>query len=141
MENTDVRVLILDKKWQVLLVLERGGEKEVGGKAFFKPSKWGMPGGRGELGDRDEVDTGRRETEEETGLQVAINEKIRAERQEDGYSKVAFPADMLGGKIKINPEEIRDCRWFPVSVLWDEKFNMYGLHRKMAQELLGKLRR
>ncbi|MBI2041643.1 MAG: NUDIX hydrolase [Candidatus Nealsonbacteria bacterium] len=140
MENIDARVLILDDNHRVLFVLEK--EKLVtlpNGANFTKPSKWGMPGGRGEAEDGDEIDAVIREVKEEVGLSVYIDEQSRVGRQEKGYSKVVFIGELAAGTIKINPEEILDCKWFPIRVLYDNGFNMYSSHRQMAQELLRKL--
>ena len=141
MENTDVRVLVFNEKNQILLVLEKGGTKTISGRTFEKPSKWGLPGGRGEPEDEDEIDTGRREAEEETGLWIDISPRFTVVRLGDNCRKVVLFGYPAAGQIKINPAEILACRWFPVSVLWDEKFDMYNGHRQMAQALLRKLRR
>ena len=141
MENTDVRVLVFNEKNQILLVLERGGVKTIGGRTFEKPSRWGLPGGRSEPKDEDEIDTGRREAEEETGLWIDINPRYTLVRLGDNCRKVVLFGYPVAGQIRINPEEILDCRWFTKSVLWDEKFDMYNGHRRMAQELLQKLGR
>lgn len=136
MKNTDARVLV-EEDDRVLLVLEKGGPVDLpDGKSFEKEPRWGMPGGRNKLGDEDAVDTALRETKEETGLSVYINEKLMVDRQMDGFTKVVFTGYFAGGKIKINPEEILDCRWFSKSVLYDPGFNMYFHQRQMAQELL-----
>lgn len=138
--NIDARVLILDDDDKILLVLERGGQKIIPGKeSFEKPSKWGLPGGRGEAGDKDGVETAMREVKEETGLPVYINDQLKTERLEEGYAKIVFLGYPAVSKIKINRKEILDCKWFPRGVLYDENFDMYFTHRQMAQELLRKL--
>ncbi|MDO8559133.1 MAG: NUDIX hydrolase [bacterium] len=139
MENIDARVLILDSN-RVLLVLEKKKPVDISGKeSFTKQSRWGMPGGRGEPDDKDEIDTALREVKEEIHLPIYVDERRRLEKQADGYIRVLFIGEPGEGIIKINPEEILDCRWFPLGVLYDESFNMYSGHRQMAQELLRKL--
>ncbi len=139
-QKIDARVLVLNNN-QILLVLEKGEDKHLpNGNSFFKPSQWGLPGGRSEVEDGDEIDTARREVQEETGLWVDINSRIKVEKQRENHLKVGFIGYPVGGKISINPEEILDCRWFPIKVLFDEKFDMYPSHRRMAQELLKRLR-
>lgn len=138
--NIDARVLIMDDNDRILLVLEKGGSVDLpDGKGFNKESKWGLPGGRNKPGDEDAVDTAYRETKEETGLSVYINEKLSVEREMDGFTKFIFAGYPAGGRIKTNPEEILDCRWFHRSVLYDSGFNIYFYQRQMAQELLEKL--
>lgn len=143
MENTDARVLLLDDDdRQILLVLEK--EKKIdfpGGKSFIKPSKWGMPGGRSEPEDKDEIATAVREVLHEIGIFPEINSRLRAERREEDHLRVGFIGYPTSRDIKIDPKEILDCRWFPRRILYDEEFDMYFSHRRMAQELLRKLRR
>lgn len=141
MENIDARVLILNDKNEILLVLEREKPVDIPGReGFIKPSKWGLPGGRGEPGDEDEIAVAKREVEEETGIWVDLNPRLRFVTQRENYKKVVFVGYPAAGKIKIHPEEILECRWFPRRVLYDEKFDMYLGHRQMAQRLLEKLR-
>lgn len=138
----DARVLILNDRDQILLVLER--EKKVefsSGEGFVKPSKWGFPGGRSECCDEDEIAVAKREVEEETGIWVDVNSRLRFARHGEKHLKVLFIGYPAAGEIKINPEEILDCRWFPRKILYDEKFDMYSGHRRMGQEILRKLRR
>lgn len=142
MENIDARVLIFNNKNQILLVLEKEKLVDIPGKeSFTKPSMWGMPGGRGEPDDKDELDTVLREVKEEIGLSIYIDEQSRLEKEGDGYVKVVFMGEPGEGIIKINQEEILDCKWFPMGALYDNGFNMYSSHRQMAQELLRKLGR
>lgn len=137
--NTDVRVLIIENN-RILFVLEKGGRKDIPGReSFIKPSMWGLPGGRGDTDDKDNIDTALREVKEEIGLSVYINEQISVEKQREGFIKVVFMGEPAAGTIKINPEEILDYKWFPREILYDKNFDMYPSHRQMAQELLRKL--
>lgn len=136
----DARVLVINEKNEILLVLEGGGPRTTpDGKTFTKPSMWGLPGGKSEAEDKDEIDTARRETEEETGIWVDINPRIKVKRQKEDYLKVGFVGYPVTGAIKIDGEEIIDRRWFPKKVLYDEDFKMYRIHRQMAQELFERL--
>lgn len=140
MNDDDVRVLTL-KDNRILLVLEKGGSKFLpNSESFEKPSKWGLPGGRSEVNDKDEIAVAEREVEEEIGIFLEIDARIRVERQMLDHLKVAFAGYYKGGKIKIDPEEILEARWFPRSILYNESFSIYAIQRGMAQELL-KLRR
>lgn len=139
--NADVRLLIQNKKKQILLVKDK---KKIiikpDGKTFQKPEGWGMPGGRSEPEDKTELDTAEREVLHEIGVLPEIDERMRIEKRKDDHIKVVFAAWLAPGTaIKTDPEEILECRWFPRSVLQDEKFNMYAIQRRMAQELLRKL--
>ena len=141
MKNLDARALIFNDKNQILLVLEKEKPVDIPGKeSFTKPSMWGMPGGRGEPDDKDELDTVLREVKEEIGLSIYIDEQSRLEKKGDGYVKVVFMGEPGEGIIKINTEEILDCKWFPLGVLYEENF-VYSSHRQMAKELLRKLGR
>lgn len=139
--NIDARVLLIDKN-QIFLVLEQ--EKTItsaSGKSFIKYSKWGMPGGRSEPEDKDEIAVAEREVKHETGIFPEVNSRIRVERKMDDHLKVMFIGYPTSGTIEIDPEEILDARWFPIRVLYDEKFEIYAIQRRMAQELLRRLRR
>ncbi len=139
MKNIDARVLALNNNL-IFLVLEKKKEVIIPGKeSFTKHSLWGMPGGRGEDEDGDEIDTVIREVKEEIGLSAYINEQFRVEWQEKDYVRVGFIGELAKGTIRINPEEILDGKWFPRGILYDERFPIYLGHRQMAQELLRKL--
>ncbi len=142
MENTDVRVLVINDKNQVLLILERGGPVSFpSGEGFIKREAWGMPGGRSESSDKDEIAVAKREVEEETGIWPDVNSRIMFEERQKTHTKVAFIGYPAAGKIKINLEEILKCEWFPTRVIYDETFNMYVIQRRMAKELLARLRK
>ncbi|MBI2450132.1 MAG: NUDIX domain-containing protein [Candidatus Nealsonbacteria bacterium] len=141
MEDIDVKVLMLDDN-QILFVLEK--EKLItkpNGETFPKPSKWGMSGGRGEPQDKDEIAVAEREVLHEIGIFPEVNSRIRVERRQKDYLKVAFIGYPTPGTIKIDPDEILDAQWFPCKIIYDKNFDIYGIQRGMAQELLRKLRK
>lgn len=143
MENIDVKVLLFDEiNRLILLVLEK--EKIINlpnGKSFTKPSRWGMPGGRSEPIDKDEIDTAQREVGHEIGIFPDVNVRIRAERWEEDHLKVAFIGYPTSRTIEIDPKEILKAEWFPQRVVYDLGFPMYGTQRAMMKELLRKTRR
>ncbi len=139
-KNIDARVLMLNNEDQILLVRDKSKTiTRANGESFTKPEGWGMPGGRSELEDKDEIAVAEREVKHEVGIFPEVNSRIRVERQRTDHLKVAFIGYPTSGKIKIDPEEILEARWFPRRVIYDEKFDMYAIQRGMAQELLRKL--
>lgn len=88
----------------------------------------GLPGGRREEGDDDLVETARRETEEETGVDLAEVGRTLGFLDEvtpggPGLPPIvvsplvtAVPADL---STEIDPRELRDATWAPLSALAD----------------------
>ena len=144
--DVSVGVLVLDKG-RILLVLNKEEPNKVlpSGRSFYKPSKWGLPTGRGEPEDEDSMDTAARETLEETGLFVEVDERTRIVEQAETHLNVGFVGYPVGGSLRPNSEEILDCRWFPVRVLrnpdllkkilGDNKAEMHIGHLRRAQKL------
>lgn len=140
--NVDARVLLLDERGWILLVRDKSKPiVKPNGESFTKLEGWGMPGGRSEPEDKDEIATAEREVLHEIGIFPEINVKIRVEKQRPDHLKVAFIGYPTSGTIKIDPEEILEARWFPRRVLYDETFKMYAIQREMAQELLERGKR
>lgn len=138
MEDTDARVLIVDKiRKRIVLILEKADEVKLPDRTFLKPSKWGFPGGRSEPGDEDAVATAIREVKEEIRMQVFINGRHSVEREADGHTKVLY-LGYAEGDLRANKNEILEAGWFSISILHDPSFNMYSTQRKMALELLKK---
>ncbi|MCX8000001.1 MAG: NUDIX domain-containing protein [Leptospiraceae bacterium] len=93
-------------KWQILLVLNRGGRH------------WVFPKGHSNPGEK-ALETAFRELKEETGLEVQelldetpLTEKYQFHRQNKIIVKTVqyFPA-LVQGNLKIQVEEIQDAKW------------------------------
>src|SRR3989344_3564474 len=128
-------LLLMDNK--ILLVLNPREEEAMPyGKKFMKPEGWGMPRGRREESDKDDVATAERETLEETGYSVEIDSRYSVEESAGDHSHTAFIGYPVAGNLKIN-DELIDGRWFPIRVLWeqDPKIFIHRRQRRMAQKL------
>ena len=144
--DVSVGVLVLDKG-RVLLVLNKEETKKVlpSGQSFYKPSRWGLPTGRREPEDQDDTDTAVRETLEETGLFIEVDRETKIVEPAEGHLNVGFVGYPVGGSLEPNPEEILECRWFPVgvlrnpdllkSILGDNKAEIHRGHLRRAQKL------
>lgn len=144
-----VSVLLLDlDKRIVLLVLNKEERKILSNeKEFLKPSMWGMPTGRQEPEDEDEVVAAIRETREESGLWAEIDRTLRIEEPAGAYVRIAYVGYPVGGELDASCEEIIDCQWFPIRVLEDPSFQdtkygkpIYSGHRIRARKLLALMR-
>lgn len=146
--NTEVRdatvaVLPIDNN-KILLVLNRGEEERTlpSGKKFPHPSKWGMPRGRREPKDKNEIATGEREAKEETNQWIQVDSRYRVEEMAGDHVHVAFIGYPVAGELKPDSKEIIDARWFSPRVLWIEDpkdkdyLDMHPRQRRMAQKLL-----
>lgn len=140
--NVTVCVLPIDNN-EILLVKNRKEIKRIPGKEPFKrESKWGMPRGRMEPQDKDEVATGKREGQEETGYEMKIDERYRVGEPAGDHTMVAFIGCPVAGHLEINNEEIIDARWFPIRSLWTrdpshpDYVDMHPRQRRMAQQLI-----
>jgi 8-oxo-dGTP diphosphatase len=73
---------------------------------------WNIPAGHVDKGEAIEA-AAVRETKEETGYDVELGEKIGI-YQETVESPVrhAFTAKIIGGDLRIQPDEILDAKWF-----------------------------
>ena len=116
----------------------------INNEALKDPSKsyWGFPKGHLNPGESSK-DAAAREIKEETGLEVEIVDKI-------GDSKYAFTFDgekifkvvtmflmkVVGGELKIQPEELLDAGWFePEEALKKLSFSADKTLLKQALEL------
>lgn len=145
--NRTVCVLLLDDN-KILLIKNMEEMKTIPGKEpFKKESKWGMPRGRREEKDKDDIAAGEREGKEETGYEVEIDERYRVEESAGDHTMVAFIGYPAAGKLNPDPKEIADAHWVSRRALWvvdpndKDYIEMHPRQRRMAQKLLGKLRR
>lgn len=93
--------------WKVFLILHKAGRH------------WGFPKGHGSPGETS-LETAKRELREETGLELVsllretpFMENYQFKRRGKLVSKRVsyFPA-VVSGEIKLQPEEIREGKWF-----------------------------
>ncbi len=135
-KDANVGAVILNSD-QILLVKNKAEWKNVNGKKFFKPSKWGLPNGRRESGET-EIETAIRETKEETGFLIRIDPNIKVEEDMGDRTNFTFLGYIVGGHIEVCDEGITDCRWFPVHSLPPD---MYFSHQQRLSQLLGKIQK
>ena len=140
--DRDVKVLFLGRE-KILFILEREKPVVVPGKgSFLKRSMWGLPGGRSEPEDNDdEIRTAIREVRHEIGIVPEIENSLRVEEWQGNHLKIMLVGYLPSGKMQIDPTEIIEARWRPEDLLYNDSFPMYIVQRRMAQELLRKLRR
>ncbi len=148
-----VSVLVLDNYQRpklVLLVLNAPEYKTLeSGETIFKHCAWGMPTGRQEPEDEDDIATAMRECEEESGLVVEVYARPFVEESSpNGHINLTLVGLPAGGTLGQNTAEIIACRWFPVGVLYDANFldpdhkkPIYSSHSKRAKNLLWRARR
>jgi len=108
--NVSTVVLHNDK---VLMIREGRGRKR---------GLWNFPGGKAHLGEK-LLTTAVRETLEETGIAVkpvgllALYVDVRGTTKPS--LRLHLSARMLGGRVRIDGEEVLDARWFTVAQLRD----------------------
>jgi ADP-ribose pyrophosphatase YjhB (NUDIX family) len=96
-------VLVKDGKY--LLVQEKQA------KAY---GQWNLPAGRVDAGESIE-DAAVRETKEESGFDVTLGEKISIEHASSERPVLhAFKAEIVGGELKFDPEELLAANWFSI---------------------------
>ena len=103
-------IIIKDNK--VLLILQKSG------------NFWGFPKGHLEENET-EIEAAKRETLEETGLEVILDDRKRYEtnyivRNEIDKTSVFYLAKVKSGKIKKQEAEVEDIQWFE----FDKALNM-----------------
>lgn len=109
-----VGVLILNERGEVLLGLRKG---------LYSPGTWGFPGGHLEFGETI-FETARRETKEETGLDVeptellCVADELYAVPEGRHYLCVGIKAAYHGGEPALTePDRFAEWGWFPLDAL------------------------
>ncbi len=99
----------IDGQWNIFLILHKEGHH------------WGFPKGRKNEGEED-LAAAKRELLEETGLHIVKllspeplveNYQFRHQRKLQNKRVCYFVAEVTGD-VRLQPEEIRDGKWFPV---------------------------
>lgn len=76
--------------------------------------QWNLPAGRVDAGESIE-DAAVRETKEESGFDVRLGEKISTEHSSSDRPVFhAFKAEITGGELKFDPEELLAAGWFSI---------------------------
>src|SRR3989338_1380977 len=116
-----VVAVIIEKEGKVILVQEAGIDR----------GQWNHPAGWLDKGENP-IAAAKREAEEETGLQVEITHLLGVYNfiksknlTEDGIErhvlKLVFVGKVIGGTIKLDPEEIMDAKWFTPGEIYGMK--------------------
>lgn len=130
-------VVIKDKKILLQRKIykdESDGWKTIGGKRFFKPSKWGLPGGVREDDESDE-EAVKREVKEETGVDVCPG-KQRVMRKRENHDIIAIYCELRGGALRVSPD--REVQWVSLSKVPSGR-DMHPNHREMLKEMMADL--
>lgn len=126
-----VRAVVLDDKARVLLLKRPAHE-------VFHPNTWNLPGGAKE---RNEgfAQGAHRELKEETGLTATREGKVHHFTFPGGRGQAYLMRDH-GGKLKVQPREVTEAKWFdpaklPKKLFPQTKSIVEGLVTKKAHEL------
>lgn len=107
------RVVYFDPKVAAIAFIVRDGQVLLVQRGM-DPGKglWALAGGYVEAGEHPE-DTARRETQEETGLDIQINRVLDVfhNHQDGGVITIAYAATITGGTITPG-DDAADVRWF-----------------------------
>ncbi|MES3037715.1 MAG: NUDIX hydrolase [Bdellovibrionota bacterium] len=103
-ESTKVIVsgVVIKKDGRYLLVQEK--QPKVYGK-------WNFPAGWIDKNETPEQ-AALREAKEETGLEVELVNKLGVFEGTSGPTRHTFEAKIIGGELKVQPEELLDIQWF-----------------------------
>lgn len=117
-----VVAVIIEKEGKIILVQEGGGDDH---------GQWNHPAGWLDKGENP-ISAAKRETEEETGLEVEIthllgiynfikDKGLTKDHIERHILKLVFVGKVIGGTITLDPEEIMDAKWFTPEEIYDMK--------------------
>lgn len=128
--SVSAAVFITDEEGKLLL-LKQAAESKGG--------KWGPPGG-GMHPHENLIQTAKRETREEIGVEVDLIDLISINTADRGSEAsgvgFSFRGKILSGEIKIRQEEIADCRYFTpdeikvlmeTNMLYKPEYNRYAV--------------
>ena len=80
--------------------------------------KWNLPAGHVDPGEST-IDAAAREVKEETGLIVEAGKEVFSEAiPERGREFHIFTAQIVGGTLSVQPEEILDAQWFSMDEIY-----------------------
>lgn len=109
-----IGVMVMNEKGEVLLGLRHSSHGA---------GEWSFPGGKVDLGETIE-ETARRETKEETNLEisglelVSLTNEMRYLADGKQFVVIGFKAGSFRGELKLNnPERFHEWRWFPLDAL------------------------
>jgi ADP-ribose pyrophosphatase YjhB (NUDIX family) len=108
----------LDPKVAVAVLIGRAGEVLLGrrGEHTRQPGRWSFPSGFVERGEQVE-DAARRETLEETGLEVELGPVLTViSSAGEAVVLVVYPAVAFTGTPEAN-DDLTEVRWFPLDAL------------------------
>ncbi|MGH3964527.1 MAG: NUDIX domain-containing protein [Pseudonocardiaceae bacterium] len=84
---------------------------------FWPPQhQWGLPTGYAKRRETFEA-TIVREVKEETGLDVTVGPLLQLTSGYQLRVEVAYAAQLVGGELKLDPLEVLEAGWFPVTEL------------------------
>ena len=106
------------------VVVNRSGSKPLYLLVLQGAGHWSPPKGHVEEGE-DEHETAMREIKEETGLDVRMIGEFSSQSQyapKPGVMKtvIFFLAEVVGGTIEIDGDEVVDCQWFELEEAKDK---------------------
>lgn len=129
-------LLVNDNK--ILLGRRVNDAVDTGG--IYEPGSWTLPGGKQEY-DETIVDCAKRETKEETNLDIddvvviGADDDIQPDRH---FITIHTCAHFYSGELKImEPEKIDTWQWFPFDELPE---NIYSPSRKTIQRYLERMK-
>lgn len=100
---------VLQKNGKYLLVQEKLP------KAY---GKWNLPAGHVDPGEST-VDAAVREVQEETGFIVEVDTEVFSESIPEREREFhIFAAQIIGGALSVQPEEILDAQWFSIDEIY-----------------------
>ncbi len=105
-----VKAFIINEKNELLIIKRRPND-------VHKPGVWDLPGGRLELGE-DPFDGLRRETKEETNLDIQIEQPLQIHHftRDDGQriTMIVFRCQLVTNNIALSQEHT-DYKWIKIS--------------------------